>query len=531
MGATDAELLRQYGGEGNQEAFAELVSRHLPMVTATATRIVKDPVAGEDIAQEVFARLARRWRKVPGSCVLGAWLHADTRWVALQYLRSERRRQLREQVAGRESSWQESDDPDWTQIRPLLDESLERLSSMDRDIVILRFFEQCRLIDVARRLGVSEDAARMRVSRAIERLREQLRSRGVVTTSGALSAALTAHAAVPVPAGVAQTIAGLAVVAAEGSLGSTAAGGFLSVFAMNKSATIAAVAVLAGFTTTIVVQHSSNLRMREELDRWKAKATELELRIAAPALEPNRSTAEVDPGPKPTAPSSPARANLPKPGEGEVETSPSIAWSDGTGPAATMEGGSAVTTAEVEQFLRQLPSDQGRYLGQWRYPPGLQVKGNEPGTNAMAEFLKARELGGKVRDGLSSLEDRPAEFAEFQTAFIESVTGLDDPARAARVRGIIQTAYDLAVSDGLTASRVPATGIEEWGRKRDALDRWATKEVQAVFNEVERQRFDQAFLGVMGIDLGLGDGAWFRFQGPNGSIVFPSEGDPTGPVE
>jgi RNA polymerase sigma factor (sigma-70 family) len=528
MAASDEELLRRYGDEGDQEAFAELVNCHLPMVTATAGRIVKDPVAAEDVAQEVFARLARRWRKVPRSCVLGAWLHRDTRWVALQYLRSERRRQLREQIAGSDPTHLPGEDPGWMEIRPFIDETLEHLSSVDRDIVILRFFEQSSLMEVAQRLGVSEDAARMRVSRAIDRLREQLKSRGVVTTGSALGAALTAHATAPIPASVAQTIAGLAVVSVEGPLGSTASG-VLSILLMNKTATVLTMVMVAGLTATIVLQRSTHQRMGEELNRWKAKVTELKQQQSDPSENGARMKEELDRRRQLSEELQSLKAELSALRSSALTAGPVEQAANSAKPSSGEEPAVEMTNAEIEQFLRQPPSDQGRYLGKWRYPPGSKTGETVEGTHALTEFLKARELGGRIRQGLNALEDRPGGFAEFQTAYIESVIGLVDAARATRIREIIELAYDQAVSDGLTASKLPLSGIEEWARQRDALDRRATKQVQAILGEEERRRFDEAFLGVMGIDLGLGDGGWFRFLGPNGSIVFPSEIDPTEP--
>jgi hypothetical protein len=134
--------------------------------------------------------------------------------------------------------------------------------------------------------------------------------------------------------------------------------------------------------------------------------------------------------------------------------------------------------------------------------------------------------GGGIIGVRCTHEDSPARIADFQSAFIQSVTGLGDADRLTKIRGVIESAYQQAVRDGLTASKVPVEGLQEWALRREELDRWATKEVQGMFTAEERRRFDQAFIGVMGIDLGVGDGNWFRFPGPNGSVVFPSEGDP-----
>lgn len=270
MRASDDELLTRYGTEADQDAFAELVRRHLPAISAAARRMVIDPAAAEDVAQLVFTRLAQRWQRVPRRCVLGAWLHADTRLVALQFLRSERRRQLREQSAVCDPGNLQPEDTDWAGIRPLLDESLVRLTAADRDVIVMRFFEQCSLKDLADRLVLTEDATRMRINRALQRLGERLRQHGVATTAAALSTSLSAYAANPVPVSVAQTIAGLAITTSQSALPSLGASNLISCLLMNKTIPFVGAVLLVGLTVELIVQQAANSRLRAESARLEA---------------------------------------------------------------------------------------------------------------------------------------------------------------------------------------------------------------------------------------------------------------------
>lgn len=530
MHASDGELLNRFGTEADDEAFAELVRRHLPAVHATARRIVMDPVAAEDVAQVVFTRLAQRWRRVPRECVLGAWLHADTRLVALQHLRSERRRQLREQTALLDAQTAAPEPPDWAAIRPLLDESLERLASVDRDVIVMRYLEASSLGEVARRLGLTDDAARMRIHRALERLRVGLEKRSVATTTAALSSVLTTYGAFPVPVSVSQTIAGLAVATSQSALVSTGAGGLLSPLLMNKAVPWVGAVLVAALTTDVVFQRWEKARLQETTERLTKEVASLREDQAqwlsnARLLEDERAKAnalaqELAALRRQHAPSSDGMSNR------LAESPPTSRTGATAASGVAQEDVRPLTEEEVAQFLQLPEAEQGRLLGFQRFAPGfLTPAAGDPAHNAR-EFLKARELAGRVRLELNALEDSPAQFADFQSAFIQSVTGLGDADRLTQIRGVIESAYQQAVRDGLTASKVPVEGLQDWALRREELDRWATKEVQGIFTAEERRRFDQAFIGVMGIDLGVGDGNWFRFRGPNDSVVFPSEGAP-----
>ena len=159
----DLDLLRQYARENSQDAFAEIVRRHLDLVYSAALRQVRSPELAEEIAQSVFADLARYAGKIGGAGVLpvsslAPWLYAVTRRTAIDAIRKESRRQLREQIAVEMNSMNATAS-DWTQIGPLLDDAMAALDETDRTAILLRYFESKNLREVGTALGTSDDAA------------------------------------------------------------------------------------------------------------------------------------------------------------------------------------------------------------------------------------------------------------------------------------------------------------------------------------------------------------------------------------
>src|SRR4029077_1838248 len=180
----DRQLLARYLTEGSEAAFSEIVSRYVNLVYSAALRRTGgDAHAAPDVAQSVFTDLARKAGSLPRNIVLAGWLHRASSFAAAQWMRTERRRYAREQTALAMNASKSDPAPDWESIRPLLDDALDRLNSVDRDALLLRFFEQPSLAEVGSALGSTEDSARKRISRALEKLRSALARRGVTTTT------------------------------------------------------------------------------------------------------------------------------------------------------------------------------------------------------------------------------------------------------------------------------------------------------------------------------------------------------------
>src|ERR1700722_6988459 len=150
----DRQLLRSFAADRSEAAFGRLVTRHLPLVYSAALRQSGgDTHLAQDVAQQVFTDLARKAPGLSENVVLPGWLHRASVFAARQVLRGERRRRAREQHAVAMNTLQPGPDHrDWQQIRPLLDEALDGLSRADRDVLLLRFFEQQSMAQIGERL-------------------------------------------------------------------------------------------------------------------------------------------------------------------------------------------------------------------------------------------------------------------------------------------------------------------------------------------------------------------------------------------
>src|SRR2546425_10115248 len=216
--ADDEQLLRQYAEERSESAFGELVSRYIDLVYSAALRVVNgDAQLAQDVTQTVFMDLARKARRLPRGVVLAGWLHRHTCYTAATAVRTERRRRAREQTAMEMRALDDNTESPWQRLAPYLDEALNELNSSDRNALVLRFLKRQDLRAVGAALGISEDSAQKRVSRALEKLRGVLRRRGVTLTVTALASAMAAEAVTAAPAALAVSVTAASVAAATGT--------------------------------------------------------------------------------------------------------------------------------------------------------------------------------------------------------------------------------------------------------------------------------------------------------------------------
>jgi RNA polymerase sigma factor (sigma-70 family) len=212
MSDTDLELLARYTRQHAEDAFAELVRRHLGLVYSAALRQVRSPQLAEEVSQSVFIDLARSAVRLKPDTILTAWLYQVARRTSIDVVRREASRQLREQIATEMNAMNATAD-DWTHIEPLLDEAMHALDDTDRAAVLLRYFENKPLREVGATLGTSENAAQKRLGRAVERLRQFLAKRGVTVGASGLAILISANAVQAAPVGLAVTISAAALVA------------------------------------------------------------------------------------------------------------------------------------------------------------------------------------------------------------------------------------------------------------------------------------------------------------------------------
>ena len=263
----DLTLLREYSRSHSEPAFATLVSRHVNLVYSVAMRQVREPHLAEEITQAVFIILACKADKLSPHTVLPGWLCRTTRNVSARALRTQRRRRQREQEAHMQTIANEPESETWTHIAPLLDDAMEQLGQKDHDAVVLRFFENKNFAEVGAVLGASEDAAKMRVSRALEKLQKYFTNRGVTLSSVAMAGAISANSVHAAPVGFAKTISVVAISKGAAASASTLTliKGALKIMAWTKMKTAAVAAVviiLATGTTAVVLKTAAASRTR-----------------------------------------------------------------------------------------------------------------------------------------------------------------------------------------------------------------------------------------------------------------------------
>jgi RNA polymerase sigma factor (sigma-70 family) len=246
----------------------------------------------EEVAQVVFAALARKAGALAGRPVLGGWLYRAAQFTAVDVVRAESRRRARETEAlhMQDVSMNDGGVVDWEKLRPVLDGAMAELREEDRDAVVLRFFEEKSFAELGARLRLSENAARMRVERALDRLHATLASRGVSSTTAALGLALTAQAASVAPVGLAASVTGVAL--AGGGAVAVGVGTWAAFMSMTKlQIGISGALVVAG-ATGLVMEARSTAELRETASALRADNQQI-AGLRASNLQLARTAAEV----------------------------------------------------------------------------------------------------------------------------------------------------------------------------------------------------------------------------------------------
>ena len=255
----DSELLAAFARTHSEAAFAELVRRHVSLVYSAAIRQVHgDAHHAQDVAQQVFSDLARKAGSLLRRENLTGWLYTSAHFAAAKIVRTEARRRNREEEFMGGPINEISPEANWEAIRPALDAAMHELKESDREAILLRYFENRPFVEVGAKLGLNENAARMRVERALEKLRAILAKRGL-TTATALASIISANAVQLAPAGLASTL-----VAASIATVGTGTFTLLEMMTTTQLKLGLGALVVAGAATTLVVQHQEQKHLRAE---------------------------------------------------------------------------------------------------------------------------------------------------------------------------------------------------------------------------------------------------------------------------
>lgn len=189
--SSDRELIVRYVRQHDHEAFAELVRRYIALVHSAALRQIREPGLADDVTQAAMIVLARRAREISCDVVLASWLFTVTHHIAQNALKSQARRTAHEQIAATQRVDSRKYD---AELRDVLDAAIAKLPDIERGGVVLHYFNNCTHEEIAGALGMSSEAVRKRVSRAVAKLRDFVAGRGFDISMPALAATLQAEA-------------------------------------------------------------------------------------------------------------------------------------------------------------------------------------------------------------------------------------------------------------------------------------------------------------------------------------------------
>jgi RNA polymerase sigma factor (sigma-70 family) len=293
---TDAQLLRAYAERCSDAAFAELVRRHIDLVHSAARRMVGDTHLAEDVTQATFLALSKNAAQLTDRPVLAGWLHRTAQNIAAQTVRTAVRRRAREQeAAAMNELLAATPKAGWEQIAPHLDAALGELNEPERDAVLLRYFERQSARDMAQTLGISDEAAQKRVSRAVDRLRELFAKRGVTVGASGLAVVISANAVQAAPVGLALTISAAAALTGT-TLVTTAtvtATKAIAMTALQKTLVVATIAVLAGAGIYEARQAAQLREQVQTLQQQQAPLTEQVQQLQGDRDETTRQLASI----------------------------------------------------------------------------------------------------------------------------------------------------------------------------------------------------------------------------------------------
>lgn len=259
----DMQLLQEYVSCNSQAAFAMLVQRHINLVYSVAIRQTGDAHKAQDVTQAVFILLAHKAKNLRKETILSGWLYQTARLTSATFVRSEMRRQRREQESFMQSTLEQapSEEP-WRNLAPVLEDAMTRLNEVERDAILLRFFENKSMNEVAAALNLNEPAVKKRIGRAVEKLRNFFVKRGVAISASVLTGVLATNSVQAAPMGLATSVTvaaveGTAVTFSASAL--VAATSNLMTWMKIKAATVMGVAlILATGTTFLVVKDATS---------------------------------------------------------------------------------------------------------------------------------------------------------------------------------------------------------------------------------------------------------------------------------
>lgn len=325
------------------------------MVYSAALRQLHgDTHRAEDLTQQVFSEMARQARPLSRHPALAGWLYTTTRQMAWRALRSEQRRAAREHEAhAMNELLRPAAEPDWDHLRPALDGAMHELNNADRLALLLRYFKNKSLREVGLELGLTENAARMRVERALDKLRLALARHGVTSTAAAAALAMSAHAVNAAPAGFAAALAQASLAGAASKTGTAL--GLLKFMASTKLKFGLSALVIAGAAVVLVLEHQARLKAQDENDILRLQLAQMKTDNEALSNRLDRAARERA-----------ARLAASASNAGASAGTPPGVFSTNSFRQRLMDNPIKVTAGQLESYLKRRHRDAGSLLASFR---------------------------------------------------------------------------------------------------------------------------------------------------------------------
>ena len=276
---SDTDLLTAFGRDGDEAAFEALAGRHVDMIFSVSLRRSGNRQLAEEATQNVLVSLSMKARKLAmGESSLSGWLHTATKFEVAKLQRRETRIKKREQAYASDpmKTATQSDDDAFLRLVPLLDQAIDQLRASDREVIVRRYLEGQDFRRIGEALGISEDAAQKRTTRAFDCLNQFFkRKAGVTVSATALAAGISQHCAEAAPA-VCLQIAGKAASTGLASLLSTSV---ITTMSAGKITAVVAGIIVLGGTVAFLNSHNGN---RPELVSTSPSASNAQGNSSAP---------------------------------------------------------------------------------------------------------------------------------------------------------------------------------------------------------------------------------------------------------
>jgi RNA polymerase sigma factor (sigma-70 family) len=205
MDSSDQQLLERFAATNDEAAFEQLVQRYGPMVMGVSSRILQDSHEASDIFQAVFLVLSQKASSLMKKPSIGGWIYRVASNASLNAKRDRVIRVKHHQALETEVNLHTKEENQWEEIRPILDEELNRLPEKYRNPIVLCYLEGLNYEEAALQLGFSHSTLKMRLERARYLLRDRFTRRGLILSGTVLTTYLTQNASAQVATDIVAT--------------------------------------------------------------------------------------------------------------------------------------------------------------------------------------------------------------------------------------------------------------------------------------------------------------------------------------